>query len=233
MKKLLLMALAILSFEVSAQDVSMEHFNWTMNDVSTAGVTKEELFQKMDRDLIVGQSICANRALMWLYEFKKNFNVDGSKIFVFYTEKKSGLSVRTWWYHVAPIINEKGTEWVMDAGFPGSIKSPVLVDQWINNFVGSNKCYEITPQDTDLIQKMHEGRQFPQETFRGKYDCYYVKATAGHWFPSSVANAMTKNETRVEIDNDEVYSACREAVTTPIGGLLRLGKKKCKKFLEN
>lgn len=231
MKTILFSIIALLSLNLHAQEIKMDHFPWTLNDVSEKGLTKEELFKQMDRDTIVSSSICANRALMWLYEFKEKHDIDGSKIFVFYTDKKTGFSLRTWWYHVAPIINEKGNEFVMDAGFPGSIKGPVTVDQWLKNFVGSNNCHEISPNDSDLIQMMYEGHQYPQETYRGKFDCYYVKAPAGLWFPGSVANALNGKASHNEIDKDEVYSACREASTSPIGGLLRLGKKKCKKFI--
>lgn len=233
MKNYLLIAFSMLSFNTFAQDMSMTHFSWTMNDIASLGENKEDLFKKMDRDFMkVGQSICANRALMWLYEFKRDHKIDGSKIFLFYTDRKGQFSHRQWWYHVAPIINEKGEEWVMDAGF-ASISQPLPVDGWLKHFVGSNNCYEITPQDKDLIALMDEGHQFPEVTFRGKYDCYYAKAPAGAWFPSSVAMGLSGRDPSIgEINQKDVYYSCLEAVTNPIGRLLNSGKKKCKKFIE-
>ncbi len=231
MKQLIALAIAAFAFEASAQDLRLTEFPWTLTDIRQQNVTKEELFKEMDRDTIVGSSICANRALMWLYKFKKDHAVDGAKIFVFYTGSRTQFSLRRWWYHVAPIINEAGTEYVMDAGFPGSIKGPVLVENWIKNFVGNNNCYEIKEGDRDLAELMYKGAQFPKETFRGKYDCYYVKAPAGHWFPRSVADSIMGENVSPEINENSVYSACLEASTNPVQGLLRAGKKKCKKFV--
>ncbi len=233
MKFYALLVMTVLSFRANAQDLSMTHFSWTMNDISSLGETKEDLFKNMDRSFMkVGQSICANRALMWLYELKRDHNIDGSKVFLFYTDKKGQSSLRQWWYHVAPIINEKGEEWVMDAGF-SSVKSPMSVSNWLKHFVGSNNCYEITPADKDLIALMDQGRQFPETTFRGKYDCYYAKAPAGAWFPSSAAMGLSGRDPSIgEIDKKDVYYSCLEAVTGPLGRLLNSGKKKCKKFMD-
>lgn len=230
--KIIIFFSLLFSFSVSAQEIRLENFAWTLTDIAEKEITKEELFTRMDRDTIVTKSICANRALMWLYEFKKDHDIDGGKIFLFYTGSRTRFSVRRWWYHVAPIINEKGTEYVMDAGFPGSIKGPVTVNGWVKNFVGNTNCHEIKTGDHDLAELMYQGQQFPKETFRGKYDCYYVKAPAGHWFPRSVADALLGKEVPEAISEQNVYSACLEASTDPLGGLLRLGKKKCKEFIK-
>lgn len=231
MKHLIPLVLALAATQSHAQEIQLTEFPWSMTDIRAKNVTKEELFQKMDRDTIVSSSICANRALMWLYKFKKDHDVDGAKIFLFYTGSRSQFTLRRWWYHVAPIVNEAGTEYVMDAGFPGSIKGPVLINTWVKNFVGNNNCYEIKAGDRDLAELMYKGAQFPKETFRGKFDCYYVKAPAGHWFPRYVADAMMGENVSPEIQENTVYSACLEASTNPIEGLLRAGKKKCKKFV--
>ncbi len=230
MKIIIALALAFASYGISAQEVQLEHFPWTLTDIKDRNLTKEELFKKMDRHTIVTKSICANRALMWLYEFKEDHDIDGSKIFLFYTGSRTQFTLRRWWYHVAPIINEGGTEYVMDAGFP-SIKGPILVHEWVKKFVGNNNCYEIKAQDKDLAELMYRGAQFPKETYRGKYDCYYVKTPAGHWFPGSVADVILGENVSSEINERNVYSACLEAATNPVGRVLRLGKKKCREFM--
>lgn len=234
MKTLLSLALVLFSKGLYAQEISMEHFPWKLRDVKESGLTKEKLFSEMDREFInLGQSICANRALMWLHDMKRKHDVDAGKIFLFYTAKKNRTSRLTWWYHVAPIINESGKEWVLDAGFGASIKAPVSIGKWLHTFVGTDRCYEITPADHDLIQMMREGRQFPMTTHRGNYDCYYAKAPAGYWFPTSLADGLTGRLIRDEIEQGEVYEACKEAITNPIGRFLQLGNKKCKKYLKD
>lgn len=230
MKLVFALTLTLASYAIGAQEIRLEDYSWTLTDVESLGVTKEDLFKKMDRDTIVTKSICANRALMWLYEFKKDHNIDGSKIFLFYTGSRTQFSVRRWWYHVAPIINERGTEFVMDAGFP-SIKGPLLVRDWVKKCVGNNNCYEIKAGDHDLAELMYKGAQFPKETFRGRFDCYYAKVPAGFWFPRMVADSILGENVPSEINEQQVYSACLEASTGPIGGVLRQGKKKCREFM--
>lgn len=237
---LILICAAFLANFAYAQDVDLPDYNWSTEDIARKGVTKEILFKYMNRDLIkLGNSICANRALIWLYDFKRNFNIDGSKIFLFYTGKTGEAGAKTWWYHVTPIIVENGKEFAMDAGFSSSIKSPLLVNDWIYKFTGSNNCKEIRANETDLVDRMFRGHVFPETTQYGKFDCYYKKVPAGLWTPSSVAmNLLGVTSSgdpvsfeRPEISTKDVYSACKEAVTGPIGYALGGGSKKCKKYL--
>jgi hypothetical protein len=77
------------------------------------------------------------------------------KIFAF-----GNLRVRTpnsvrgvvgWWYHVAPMVNESGRLWVLDAGFPAKIKGAKTAKDWLFDFAGSRNCKEIKAGDNDLI----------------------------------------------------------------------------------
>lgn len=242
MKQLLILVTAtFLSTLAQAQNVALPDYNWSSDDIATKGITKEKLFSSMDRDLVkLGDSICSNRALLWLYDFKRNYDIDGSKIFLFYTGKTGDAGAKTWWYHVSPIVAERGVEWVMDAGFSRSINSPLLIKDWVKRFTGSTNCKEIQANETDLIERMFKGQVFPETTKYGTYDCYYKKVPAGYWTPASVAMNLlgtTANGTattfeRPEINKNEVYAACKEAVTGPIGYALGAGKKKCKKYLD-
>lgn len=241
MKKLLILATAaFLTNFAHAQDVALPDYNWSTEDIAKKGLTKESLFTSMNRDLIkLGDSICANRALIWLYDFKRNYNIDGSKLFLFYTGKTGDAGAKTWWYHVTPLIVENGTEYAMDAGFSSSIKSPLLTKDWMFKFTGSTNCKEIRANETDLIDRMFRGHVFPETTQYGKYDCYYKKVPAGLWTPSAVAmnilgvtaNGSPTTFERPEINKNDLYAACKEAVTSTIGRALGGGAKKCKKYL--
>jgi hypothetical protein len=241
MKNLFLTSVLILiSLSTKAQDISFNSFEGAMEDISLKGITKEEIFEKMDRSKVkLGNSICSNRAMMWLADFKLDHDIEGGKIFLFYTNKTGNTGRTTWWYHVSPMISEKGAEWVMDAGF-SAIKTPLKPKVWIHQFIGSSQCHEITANDTDLIDMMFRGHTFPTN-YRGKdVDCYFIKAPAGYWTPSSVAmnllgvdgQGRPVNFERKEMNMSEVYTACKEAVTGPIGGMLGRGKKKCEKYLK-
>ena len=138
------------------------------------------------------------------------------------------------------MIAEKGVAYTMDAGFPGHINSPLTKDEWLKNFTGSTNCKEIKAGDNDLFERMFKGSVFPETTSHGTYDCYYRISAPGLWTPASLAmNALGYDESgrtvsheRPEIDKDEVYTACTEAVTNPLGRLFGTAKKKCKKFIE-
>lgn len=242
MKNLFLLTLAtFLSSNCFSQSVPLKDYNWSTEDISLSNLKKEDLFKSMNRDLIkLGNSICSNRAMIWLYDFKRHYNIDGSKLFLFYTNKTGDTGAKTWWYHVTPMIVEKGTEYAMDAGFSGSIKSPLLVNDWIKKFTGSTNCKEIMANEKDLIERMFKGQTFPEETKYGTFDCYYKKAPAGYWTPSSVAMNLLGEDIngnpitfeRPEMNMNDVYAACKEAVTNPLSYALGGGAKKCKKYLE-
>jgi hypothetical protein len=240
--KTVLMALALgMASSAFAQEVTLSDFNnWKLTDIAAKGYKKEALFSKMNRDLIkVGASICSNRALVWAYDFKRNQNIDAGKLFLFYTKKTGEVGQKTWWYHVTPIINEKGSIFAMDAGFPGSIKAPITPKEWLKKFAGSSDCKEIKSGENDLIERMFYGYVFPGTTSHGTYDCYYSMTPGGYWTPSSVAmgllgvdeNGKPVQYIRDEINQEEVYAACVEAVTGPLGRVLGGGKKRCAKYL--
>jgi hypothetical protein len=239
----LVLAGLILTFStlIFAQDVVMTDFkDWKLTDVASQGYSKEKLFSNMNRDFIkLGGSICSNRALIWSFDFKRNQNVDAGKVFLFYTRKNGEIGQKTWWYHVAPIINEKGVVYAMDAGFPSRIKSPITAKEWLKKFSGSTKCKEIQSNETDLVTRMFDGYVFPETTSYGTHDCYFKFTPAGYWTPSSVAMGLLGKDSdgnpisyvRDEINTDEVYAACVEAVTSPLGRVLGGGKKSCKKYI--
>lgn len=234
------LALTMTSSVLAANISLPDYKNWEMTDIAEKGLKKETLFTNMNRDLIkVGASICSNRALVWAYDFERKQGIQAGKLFMFYTKKTGDTGAKTWWYHVTPIINENGQIFTMDAGFPGDIRGPLAPKDWFKRFAGSTKCKEIQATETDLIERMFDGYVFPETTSYGKFDCYYKMTPGGYWTPSSVAMGLLgKDEegkpvqyVRDEIDKDEVYAACVEAVTSPLGRVLGSGKKRCEKYL--
>lgn len=232
--------LFLLSSTTFADDLGLKDFNWHMTDVARKGLRKETLFSRMDRDFIkLGSSICSNRALMWAHDFKKNYNLNTAKIFLFYTKKKKGqISLKTWWYHVAPVINERGSFWVMDAGFPGFIDQPVSKEEWLHKFAASKNCKEIRSNENELVELIFRGQTFPHRTAYGYYDCYYKIVPHTIWTPDTLAmNILGKDSegvpVRVErpwIDQEELYKSCLEATTSKIGYALGSNKKECKEY---
>jgi hypothetical protein len=229
-----------LSISAFAADLPLKDFQWTLTDVLSKGLTKETLFSRMDRSFIrTKSSICSNRALMWGNNFKREYNLDTAKIFLFYTKKKSSLSLRTWWYHVAPVINENGSEWVVDGGFPGYITRPMTKIEWLSKFSSSANCKEINASETDLVQMIFNGQVFPADTVYGHYDCYYKVAPHTIWTPEILAQnilGLDQKGTpvrveRFEVDKVELYQACVEATSTKLGYAFGESKKLCEEYV--
>jgi hypothetical protein len=231
--------LLLASLSALAADFQIKDYNWNVTDIASRGLTKEALYSRMDRDFIrTKSSICSNRAHMWVNNFKKQYNLDTAKIFLFYTKKKGEASLKTWWYHVSPVVNENGNIWVMDAGFPGWFNKPMTKEDWLYQFADSRNCKEINASETDLVELIFKGQVFPHHTSYGTYDCYYKIVPHTLWTPEIVAkNLLGKDESgtpvrveRHEIDKDELYQACIEATTSKIGFALGNSKKKCKEY---
>jgi hypothetical protein len=214
-----------------AYPVNIPDYNYSLTDVLDRGVTKEQMFSQMDRSFMkLGNSVCANRALVWLNDFNRFYGVHGAKIFLFYTDRTGGEGSKEWWYHVAPVIAERGQLYVLDAGFT-FIDQPLYPQVWMNLFAKNSECKEIQADETDLVQLMNEGRQFPSNTRYGNYNCYYKIVPEGLWFPQNVAQSLEGGYVSNTIQPQDVFDACVEASTTNLGRFFGSGKDKCKKYL--
>lgn len=223
-----------------ARDILLRDYNYNVTDISTRGLTKERLFEQMERSFLkLNSSICSNRALVWAFNFERYFSINTAKLFLFYTDKTGEAGDKTWWYHVTPLVNENGELWALDAGFPSFVRTPLTPNAWLTKFAGSANCKEILPGEDDLIEKMFSKRRFPSVTRYGTYDCYYRITSAPYWTPSTVAQELLGRNrsgvpgqyTRDRILPDEVLQSCIEASTTPIGGFLSRPGKKCREYL--
>jgi hypothetical protein len=231
--------IALFALPAVAQTLHLEEFNYQVPDIREKNLTKETLFHQMDRTLVrVKDSICSNRAHVWSYQLKKK-DIVAPKIFLFFTPKTARFDGVTWWHHVAPLVNENGQLWVMDAGFPKRIKSPLSIEAWLNKF-DAKVCKEIGPRDLDLVDRMFRTVAFPQSTAHGKFDCYYKIAPAGYWTPNQLAkNLSGKDENerpvrfhREEIVTSEVMEACMEVSTSPWNWVLKRSAR-CRNFIRH
>lgn len=223
-----------------ASDLKLKDYNWNVTDIASRGLTKEALYTSMDREFVrPGKSICSNRALMWANDFKRQHNLDTAKIFLFYTKKRGAVSLKTWWYHVAPVINDKNNMYVMDAGFPGWFNEPLTIEAWLTRFASTAKCKEINANETELIQRIFKGQVFPNETSYGYNDCYYKVVPHTIWTPDVLAknllgvdsNGVPVRVERPEIHKEELMQACVEATSGKIGYVFGASKEKCKEYV--
>ena len=232
--------LLMASFASFAQEVQLKDYQWSVSDISSRGISRQNFFDKIDRKFVkIGSSICSNRALMWAWDFKRKHDIDSAKIFLFYTKTTGEVGSKTWWYHVAPMVNEKGNLWVMDPGFPAKIKGPITKEEWLKAFAGSTRCKEIKVGENELIERMFRETAFPETTVYGTYDCYYRITPGTFWTPSTVAEQLLGRDERgrpVRTERqdfivNELYQACVEATTSKITRALGGGVKECKELL--
>jgi hypothetical protein len=236
--KILFMLIILLANLAHSQSIQLRDHRWVLNDVEQLGQNKMELYQSMNRTLVkVHNSICSNRAQVWAYDFKRSHKIDSAKIFLFYTNNTPGV----WWYHVSPVINEKNQIWVMDAGFPWMFKKPLTLNEWFKEFTKYESCREIRLGENELIEKIFKEQKFPTQTSYGSHNCYYALAPAGYWTPGQLAKGLLGyNEAgkpthffREAPEKNEVFQACLETATSPIGYALGAGNKACRNFIEN
>ena len=226
---------------VMASDIRLPGFSFLLGDISARGFSADELFEKMDRTSFdLKNSICSNRALIWANDFKIREGLETAKIFMFYTPKAGVAQRSMWWYHVAPVVNERGKLAVLDAGFPAAIQRPTTIEEWLESFSRSLRCKEIHPEDRDLLQLIFKEQVFPKETRHGVFDCYYVIAPFYYWTPGQVAETLlgedesgeTTRPRKPVIDSTELFQACLETRSTKIGYLFQQKRKECRSYVE-
>lgn len=240
-----LLALSLISFSAFASTPgSIPDFNYQLSDIAAKGLSKEVLFQRMERGMLdLEKSICSNRAHLWGYDLSR-YGINTGKIFLFFgasiwTNDKTGYM-----YHVAPYIVENGVEYMMEASY-GDITKPLEINEWIENEtydrVGVNDCVEITAADTDMTAYFYDRYNLPEKRPSGKASgrCYYRKVPGYYWFPTSIALHDLKKDVdgnKVDFDpkafdKDDVLEACTESASSKLGRFFGNGKAKCKKHL--
>ena len=239
MKRYVSLAIFAACLSAGAGPVTLATDNFVLRDIKEQGLTASSLFKKMRGFGLVDFSICANRAHVWAYDFQQK-NIDSAKIFLFFTKKSGNNIYLTWWYHVAPVINENGELLVMDKTLRNR---PESTAKWLSKISDTNRCYEIKDEDTDLLQRIYAGVTFPAVTSpeRGHYDCYYRIMPSGYWFPRSIAERLlgqdengapiAVEELGGNVGRKDAYSACRQSFSGPINGLLGSGSRVCRRYL--
>lgn len=235
-------SLFVLSLSANAQSLILQNYNYEVKDISSRRLTKEFLYQKMNRTLVRHKdSICSNRAHMWVWDFKMS-DIDSPKVFMFFTPGTGTFDGVSWWYHVTPLVNENGKLWVMDAGYPKKVNEPLSITEWTKRFNGEKSvCKEIKATDLDLVRRMYSGNAFPEVTPHGKFNCYYIITPPGYWTPAQVAknllgydpNGRAINFNRDDFEEEEVMEACIEASTTPLGWVWGTTLNRCRYFIRN
>lgn len=179
--------------EITALSVSEDYSPTVLNSVDEA----QKIFNSMRRGS-TSWSQCFNRAHIWAYESKNQFDLNSMKMFLFFTRKYIREYNFEWWFHVAPFtyVLEDGntTEKILDFKFT---RSPANVQKWTDLFM-SNRA--LCP----VIAKYSE-----YENNNGQEYCYLYKASMYYLQPLDLDNLERSGTTKSQWYNYEVRRAYR------------------------
>jgi hypothetical protein len=241
----ILIAILLSAASLAANPGFIPDFNYQVTDIANHGLTKEHLFQRMERKIIdLEKSICANRAHLWAYDLHRFWGLNTGKIFIFFGSSIWKYDTQGWMYHVAPYIVENGVEYVMEASYD-EINTPLTVYDWIENEtngrVYGDECLEISAADEDLTVYFFQRFNLPEQRAKGKPSakCYIRKVPGHFWFPTSIALHDLKRDARGRrvdfnpsgFDIKDVMDACTEAASSRLGRFLGAGREKCRQHL--
>ncbi len=150
------------------------------------------IFENMLNDGDRGRSQCFKRAHMWSFDMWSKLGVSSQKIFIFYTQRYQIINEEKWWFHVAPMVNVKGVEYVMDGTF---MSKPITVKEWKDYFIQSEN---ITCPVVSKYQDMGFQKEKEKPVYNGKQWnrlCYLMKVPMYYFTPVDIENRdLDKNK---------------------------------------
>jgi hypothetical protein len=177
----------------------------------------DALYRTLFRDT-AGNSQCFQRASYWAFNLQLYQGVRSMKAFLFfsnayrhldpdkpemyyrlgYRPARDGAPDHRWWFHVAPMVYVKEADWaepaefVLDAGFPSVIQSPLLMKPWTDVFVDTRKYCPVIDNfsvwQADEDEWIRDRKQY-KRTLRGREHCWVRVVSMYHHQPSDVQTA--------------------------------------------
>jgi hypothetical protein len=121
-----------------------------------------------------GRSQCFKRAHMWAFDMWSKLNINSEKIFIFYTKRYAALEDFEWWFHVAPVVNVAGEDYVMDGTF---MEKPITIKEWLTYFIRTDKI------TCPLIDKYQDFEDHQWQRL-----CYHIKVPMYYFRPLDIEN---------------------------------------------
>jgi len=177
---------------------------------------------------------CGNRAHVWSWQMKKNFNINSGKIFLYFTPKSFNYTGMLWGVHVVPYVVIDGKEYVMEKireyalGTKGYylkknllFTGPVLLSDWLQKLTGFSECKVLSianPADRGLHMLFKDVWQIKSDE-----NCILQKTPMEYVWPLDVYNKVNTGFNPITINQSNALEACSYSMT---------GKKK-KNRIEN
>lgn len=128
MKKAMLLLGLLASLTLQAAPISpMDNYQYTdLKDMQQGMRVWRSMKTQTQRS-----SECFNRALAWVYDMDKQFNIKSRKIIIHYSAKYNKELDSKWGFHIAPLLSVAGEDYVFDREF---MKKPTKKNDWIHEF---------------------------------------------------------------------------------------------------
>jgi hypothetical protein len=145
-------------------------------------------------------SQCFDRAHIWSYEWRKNYQLYSSKAWLFFTQKFIRKYKFGWWFHVAPTIlvvhQGKVKERVMDIKYA---RGPLPLKAWTDIFIRDLSGCPVVTKYSDYADYPESG------------SCFLLKSSMYYYMPIDLENLEEENVVRNRWVFFEVQQAYREA----------------------
>lgn len=146
MKVIASIILLSIAATVNAAPISpMQNYQYTdLSSMSEAKRVWRSMKTKIQRS-----SECFNRALAWVYDMDKQFNIKSRKLILHYSAKYNEELDSGWGFHIAPLLSVKGEDYVFDRQF---MDEPIKRKDWVDHFI-QNGLKELTKKRNKLVRK--------------------------------------------------------------------------------
>lgn len=146
------------------------------------------------------ESQCYDRAHIWSYEWRMNYKLLTSKIWLFFTRKYIRKYDFQWWFHVAPLfhvnIDSRMMERVADVKYA---RAPLRIKQWTDIFLRNNA-------ECPLVQNYSDGANYPESRW-----CYTMKTSMYYYQPVDLEGFEKYGTERTTWVEEDIRNAYLEA----------------------
>lgn len=146
------------------------------------------------------ESQCYNRAHVWSYEWRMNYNLVTSKVWLFFTRKYIRKYNFDWWFHVAPMfhvnIGDRMMERVADIKYA---RAPLRIKQWTDIFLRNDA-------ECPLVESYSEGADYPESRW-----CYIMKSSMYYYQPVDLEAKEKYGTDRSSWNEEEIKGSYLEA----------------------
>jgi hypothetical protein len=174
---------------------SFQNFNPTVIDSMK---TARSIFNDARYD--PKESQCYNRAHIWAYEWRMNYKLLTSKIWLFFTRKYIRKYDFEWWFHVAPLfhvnIDNRMMERVADVKYA---RAPLRMKQWTDIFLRNDA-------ECPLVQNYSDGANYPESRW-----CYTMKTSMYYYQPVDLEEFEKYGTERTSWVEEDIRNAYLEA----------------------